>query len=117
MVIVVISDDVKSNYHEGMEEAKEGSSAPGTHWSTGGREGGENIWRLENQGKKKLPKNFILFLTNTQLGHAPMNLMCRLLLGNSNTYLASKQQLHPPLVASRFKTFLWFLKVHLFSSE
>ena len=72
MVIRVISDDVKSNYHEGMEEAKEGSSAPGTHWSTGGRAGGGNIWRLENQGKKKLPKNFILFLTDTQLGHAPL---------------------------------------------
>ena len=63
MVIMVISDDVKSNYHEGMEEAMERSSAPGTHWSTGGRAVGENIWRLENQGKK-LPKNFILFLTN-----------------------------------------------------
>ena len=55
MVTRVISDDGdgdKSNHHEGMEEAKEGSSAPGTHWSTGDRAGGENIWRLENQGKE-----------------------------------------------------------------
>ena len=55
MVTRVISDEGdgdKSNHYEGMEEAKEGSSAPGTHWSTGGREGGGNIWRLENQGKE-----------------------------------------------------------------
>lgn len=84
-----------------MEAARERSSAPGTPSSTGGREGGGDISKLDGQSKNQ---NKEFHRSDGEDDYKDD--MCRLLLGNSNTYLASKQQLHPPLVASRFKTYL-----------
>ena len=102
-----------------MEAARERSSAPGTPSSTGGREGGGDISKLDGQSKNQ---NKEFHRSGGEDDYKDD--MCRLLLGNSNTYLASKQQLHPPLVASRFKTYISsnavvhlleiFLQVHVF---